>query len=182
LKSITVILSLALLIFGGVSVADATAVNFKIGDAIPIEYDSIDLAIVSETFPFSGIPSLKVGESFTFDYGAIKSIKVIKELSTHSITAEVKAKYKKDTDKFSIVFDPENVKFDTEGLFTVKLSNLYAYPALINDGCGSGCYYHKADKGTINHRMCPVAVPEPSTFILFGTVLIGALGVKRIKR
>lgn len=209
MKSVILILSMALLIFGGVSVAEADAVDFKIGDAIPITYDSTELTIVSETYTFPGITQLNVGDSFKFDYGTINSIKVLISKDTYSITAylsfimpeeivvgnpgtvttiEVTGMCGKTSDKFWIDFDPvDEVFFDTNGSFTVELSDIYAYP-VTGDACGSygGCYFTKEGENTITATVTlnksPTAVPEPSTFILFGTVLIGALGVKRIKR
>ncbi|VAX34666.1 hypothetical protein MNBD_NITROSPIRAE03-1638 [hydrothermal vent metagenome] len=210
MKSVILILSLALLIFGGVSVADATTVDFQIGADNSIDYDSalnIDFrsSIVSPYPEFT----LGVGDSFTFDYGTIERIEVITSQDTYSITAylsfvlpeeivvgsdgtvetvKVHGMGRMESDKFSISFNPETVQFDTDGEFTVQMRSIDAYPVTGGDTCGFNrvCYSPNEDEGTITAKVTlnssPTAVPEPSTFILFGTILIGALGVKRIKR
>ena len=205
---------MALLIFGGVSVADAEAVDFQIGAENSIDYDS---ALYIDFELSSGLPdtsfSLEEDGSFTFDYGTIKTIEVITSQDTYSITAylsfvqpeeivvgsngtvDVKTIVMHGTGKmnstrteFSISFNPETVQFDTDGEFIVQMSNIDAYKVTGGDTCGynSGCYSPDVDDGpitaTVTLNSSPTPVPEPSTFILFGTILIGALGVKRIKR
>ena len=212
MKNFALTLTLALLVFGIVSVADADQIDFELGSDNSIVYDTTKLTIDYETS--SGLPgatfTLEEEGAYTFNYATINSIETLVDETAYSITAylsfvlpeEIKVgnggsvekkievrgmgRMHNKTEYFEINFEPVDVVFDTNGLFTVELSDLYAYQ-VPDSGCGSGgccCYYPKGDgtiTATVTLRKSPVAVPEPSTFILFGTVLAGALGVKRIK-
>ncbi|NOY39851.1 MAG: PEP-CTERM sorting domain-containing protein [Nitrospirae bacterium] len=220
MKSVILILSLALLIFGSVSVADATPVEFKIDGDDPnntIEYkaDELDIdheiIVADQTFTLEDDETSTVFDhETTFDYGVVNSIGILATQDTYDVTAYLsfiwpeelvvrsdgtvdvktitvhgKGKMNDSRTEFSINFDPVDMVFDTNGLFTVELSDITTY-GVADGGCvySGGCYYPSGEgtiKATVTLQQSPTAVPEPSTFILFGTILIGALGVKKIK-
>ncbi len=210
MKGAVLALTLALLFFGTLPAAEATVVDFELGDANnSLGYDTSELLFDYETSP--ALPgttfALDEGESFQFDFATITSVSALVDKDTYSITAylsfilpeemvvqsdgtvktiEVKGVCGKSSDKFWIYFDPLDVAFGTDGLFTLQLSDVYAFPAA-GDTCGypGGCYYPGDEAtivATVTLQKSPVAVPEPSTFILFGTILAGALGVKGVRK
>ncbi|NOZ80682.1 MAG: PEP-CTERM sorting domain-containing protein [DPANN group archaeon] len=212
MSRIILALSLALVFFGTLPVADATVVDFELGDADnSLGYDTTELSINYEiSSGLSGTTfALEEKESFQFDFATITSIMALVDKDTYSITAylsfilpeemvvqndatvktiEVSGQCGMSSEEFWMYFDPVDVAFGTDGLFTLQLGDVYAYPSTGSDttcGYGYSCYFPGDEDtiiATVTLQKSPTAVPEPSTFILFGTILAGALGVKGIRK
>lgn len=202
MKRLVIALSVAVLIFGITFNANATPVDFLIGDENSISTPST-LTIDADLTQLPGTKfSLDVGQSYTFDYAVIESISTTDNATSYDIVAYldfdlpdgagivgnggdvIKIRshhgHHRDTQTFEINFDPVAVEYGIGGLFTVELSDVVV-PC--DDGYGGGCYIEPTDCTIVAKVTLDAApVPEPSTLLLLSSGFFGVATFRMRRR